>query len=139
MSATPEDLLPPPRRLSRRRVFLYSALGLIALLMTAILIGLLYLRSERFNQYLTIEIEKALKTYGLRVEIGKAEGGGGFRTFTLHDVKLFNLKTDQLIATVDRATVSLTIRDPFAFKLSREIAFDRLELDGLDLWVVTNE
>src|SRR5262245_8542 len=139
MSATPEDLLPPPRRLSRRRVFLYSALGLIALLITAILIGLLYLRSVRFNQFLTIELEKALKNYGLRVEIGKAEAVSGFRTFTLHGVKLFNLKTDQLIATVDRATVSLTIRDPFAFKLSREIAFDRLEFDGLDLWVVINE
>src|SRR5262249_59280328 len=60
-------------------------------------------------------------------------------TFTLHDIKLFNLQTDQLIATIDRATVSLTVRDPFALKLSREIVFDRLELVGLDLWVVFNE
>src|SRR5262245_11546874 len=139
MSATPEDLLPPPRRFTRRRLFVYSALGLIALLIIAVLIGLLYLRSEKFNQFLTTEIEKALKTYGLRVEIGKAEPGSGLRTFTLRDLKLINLQTDQLIATIDSATVSLTIRDPFAFKLSREIVFDRLELDGLDLRVVINE
>ena len=139
MSVRPEDLLPPPRRFTRRRLFVYSGLGLIALLIIAILIGLLYLRSDRFNQFLTIEIEKALKNYGLRAEIGKAEAGSGLRTFTLRDVKLFNLQTDQLIATIDRATVSLTIRDPFAFKLSREIVFDRLDLDGLDLFVVINE
>ncbi len=139
MSARPEDLLPPPRRLTRRRLFLYSALGLITLLILAILIGLLFLRSDRFNRILSVEIEKALESYGLRAEIGKVEAGSGLRSFTLHDLKIFNRQSDQLIATINRATVSLTIRDPFALKLSREIAFDRLELDGLDLWVIINE
>src|SRR5215813_5537098 len=138
MSATPEDLLPPPRRFTRRRLFVYSALGLIGLVVIAILLGLLYLRSERFNRFLSIEIEKALEAYGLRAEIGKAEPGSGFRTFTLRDLKLFNRQTNQIIASVDSARVSLTIRDPFALKLSREIVFDRLELDGVDLWVVIN-
>ncbi|HKC88153.1 MAG TPA: translocation/assembly module TamB domain-containing protein, partial [Blastocatellia bacterium] len=139
MSATPEDLLPPPRRFTRRRLFVYSALGLIALLIITVLLGLLYLRSEKFNRFLVIELEKALEAYGLRAEIGGLEVGRDFRTFTLHEIKLFNLQTDQLIATIDRATVSLTVRDPFALKLSREIVLDRLELDGLDLWVVFNE
>src|SRR5215468_8881437 len=139
MSATPEDLLPPPRRFTRRRLFVYSALGLMALLIAAILLGLLYLRSEKFGRYLIIELEKALEAYGLRAEISRLEAGRDSRTFTLHEIKLFNLQTDQLIATIDRSTVSLTVRDPFAFKLSREIVLDRLEIDGLGLWVVFNE
>src|SRR5215467_11033736 len=111
MSTTPEDLPPRPRRFTRRRLLVYSALGLIAFVLIAVLLGLLYLRSDRFNRYVTIEIEKALEAYGLRAEIGGLEPGRGFRKFTLRNVKLFNLQTDQLIATIDRATVSFTIRD----------------------------
>jgi multisubunit Na+/H+ antiporter MnhB subunit len=71
MSARTEDLR--PRRFTRRRLFKYSALGLIALAVIAALIALLYLRSEKFNRYLAIEIEKALEAYGLRAEIENVE------------------------------------------------------------------
>src|SRR5262245_18782269 len=137
MSATLEDLPPPPRRFRRRRLFLYSALGLIALAVIAVLLGLLYLRSESFNRFVAVEIEKALEAYGLRAEIGPLEPG--LRAITLRDVKLLNRRTNQLIATINRADVSITIRDPFALRLRREIVFDRMDLDGLDLWVVINE
>ncbi|MGH9935584.1 MAG: hypothetical protein ACREAM_05010, partial [Blastocatellia bacterium] len=139
MSATLEDLPPHPRRFTRRRLFVYSTLGLIALGAIAVLLALLFLRSERFNRFVANEIEKALEDYGLRAEIGGLEPGRGFRTITLRDVKLFNRQTGQVIARIDRATVALTIRDPFAFELRREIALDRLELDGVDLRVVFNE
>src|SRR5262245_25767545 len=135
MSARREDLPPPPRRPTRRRLFVYSALGLIALIILAILF---YLRSDRFNRFLAIEIEKALEAYGLRAEIGGVEPELGSGAITLRNVKLFNRQTGQLIARIDRGRASLTIRDPFALRLSREIVFDRLELDGVDLWVVFN-
>src|SRR5262252_8098172 len=138
MSARMEDLPPRPRRFTRR-LFVYSALGLIALVFIAVLITLLYLRSERFNRFLAIEVEKALEAYGLRAEIGGGEPEFGSGAVTLHDVKLFNRQTGQLIATIDRARASLTIRDPFAIRLRREIVFDRLELDAVDLWVVFDE
>ncbi len=139
MSARPEDLPPRPRRFTRRRLFKYSALGLIALVGAAALIAFLYLRSEKFNRYLAIEIEKALESYGLRAEIEKVEPELGSGAVTLRDVKLFNRQTDQLIATLGRARASFTIRDRFAFRLRREIVLDRLEIDAVDLWVVFDD
>src|SRR5262249_49909770 len=138
MSARMEDLPPRPRRFMRR-ILVYLARALITLAIIAILLGLLYLRSGRFNRFIAIEIEKALEAYGLRAEIGSFEMGRGLRTVTLRDIKLFNLRTDQIIATVDRATVSITIRDPFALRLRREIVLDHLDLEGVDLWVVFDE
>src|SRR5262245_61354992 len=98
MSARTEDLPPRPRRSTRRRLFVYSALGVIALAVIAALIALLYLRSERFNRFLTIEIERALEAYGLSAEIEKVEPELGPGAVTLRNVKLFNLQTGQLIA-----------------------------------------
>src|SRR5262245_13022092 len=139
MSARTEDLPPRPRRSTRRRLFVYSALGLIALVIIAVLIALHYLRSEKFNRFLAIEIEKALEAYGLRAEVEKVEPEFGSSAVTLRSLKLFNRQTGQLIATIDRARASITIRDPFALRLRREIVFDRLELDAVDLWVVFDE
>src|SRR4030095_13019597 len=139
MSARTEDLPPRPRRSTRRRLFVYSALGLIALGIMAVLIALLYLRSDRFNRFLAIEIEKSLEAYGLRAEVEKVEPEFGSSAVTLRNLKLFNRQTGQLIATIDRARASLTIRDPFALRLRREIVFDRLELGAVDLWVDFDE
>src|SRR5262245_31681747 len=139
MSARTEDLPPRPRRFTRRRLFVYSALGLIALVIIAVLIAFLYLRSERFNHFLAIEIEKALEAYELRAEVEKVEPEFGSSAVTLRNLKLFNRQTGQLIAVIDRARASFTIRDPFALRLRREIVFDRLELGAVDLWVVFDE
>jgi len=95
-------------------LFVYSALGLIALVIIAVLIALLYLRSERFNRFLAIEIEKALEAYGLSAEVEKVEPEIGSSAVTLRKLKLFNRQTGQLVATIDRARASFTIRDPFA-------------------------
>src|SRR5215813_6127159 len=139
MSARTEDLPPRPRRSTRRRLFVYSALCLIALVTLAVLITIFYLRSERFNRFLAIEIEKALEAYGLRAEVEKVDPEFGSSAVTLRNVKLFNRQTGQLVVTIDRARASFTIRDPFALRLRREIVFDRLELDAVDLWVVFDE
>ena len=110
MSARTEDLPPRPRRFTRRRLFKYSALGLIALAGAAALIALLYLRSEKFNRYLAIEIEKALESYGLRAEIEKVEPEFGSGAVTLRDVKLFN-RTDRPTHRHDKPRQSL-LYDP---------------------------
>jgi outer membrane protein assembly complex protein YaeT len=112
---------------------------LLALVIAAVVLVLLYFRSERFQRFVVNEIEQAVEAYGLRAEIGGFKAGRRFRTVTLSQVKLFNLQTDQLIATLDTATVSLTIADPFALRLRREVVFDRLEIAGLNLWVEVDE
>src|SRR5262247_1009356 len=104
MSARMEDLPPLRRRFPRRRLFAYSVLGLIAIVVVAVLIALFYVRSERFNRFLAIEIEKALEAYGLRadVESVKPEFGPEFGAgeITLRNLKLFNRQTGQLIAMI---------------------------------------
>ncbi|HEY8459386.1 MAG TPA: hypothetical protein VIM99_03345, partial [Blastocatellia bacterium] len=139
MSARMEDLPGLRRRFPRWRLFAYSALGLIAFAFIAALIAFLYIRSERFNRFLAIEIAKALEAYELRAEVERVEPEFSSGAITIHRLKLFNRRTGQLIAAIGRASVSITIRDPFAFRLRREIVFDRLELDGVDLWVVFDE
>src|SRR5262245_60298565 len=127
MSARMEDLPRQRRRFPRRRrLFVYSALGLIAVFIIAVLIAFLYIRSEKFNRFLAIEIDKALEGYGLRAETEKVEPEFGSGSITLRNLKLFNRRTGQLIATIGRAGASITIRDPFAFRLRREVVFDRL-------------
>src|SRR6185295_1299572 len=123
----------------RRRLVVYLALVLIALIIIAALIAFLYIRSERFNRFLALEIDKALEAYELRAETEKVEPDLGAGAVTLRNLKLFNRQTGQLIATVGSASASLTIRDPFALRLRREVVFDRLELNGVDLWVVLDE
>jgi outer membrane protein insertion porin family len=134
-----EDLPRLRRRFPRRRLVVYLALVLIALIIIAALIAFLYLRSERFNRFLALEIDKALEAYELRAETEKVEPDLGAGAVTLRNLKLFNRQTGQLIATVGSASASLTIRDPFALHLRREVVFDRLELNGVDLWVVLDE
>src|SRR5262249_43373064 len=99
MSARMEDLPLLRRRFPRRRLFAYSVLGLIAIVVVAVLIALFYVRSERFNRFLAIEIEKALEAYGLRAEVESVEPEFGAGEITLRNLKLFNRQTGQLIAT----------------------------------------
>src|SRR5215510_14590320 len=113
MSARMEDLPRLRRRFPRRRLFVYSVLGLIALIVIAVLISFLYIRSERFNRFLAIEIDKALESCELRAETEKVEQEFGAGSVTLRNMKLFNRRTGQLVATIGRAGVSVTIRDPF--------------------------
>jgi outer membrane protein insertion porin family len=109
------------------------SLGGLALLIILALTALWFLRSDRFNRFVAREIDQALRQYGLRAEVGAFELGRGWRTATLREVKIFNQQTGQLIATLDRATVTIEIREPFALRLSREIELEQLELAGLEV------
>jgi hypothetical protein len=91
-----EDLPRLRRRFPRRRrLFVYSVLGLIALVLIAVLIIFLYLRSEKFNRFLAIEIDRALESYGLRAEAEKVEPEFSDGAITIRDLKLFNRRTGQ--------------------------------------------
>ena len=134
MSHTPESPS-AKRRFTRRQQLLFIGLGALALIVVLALAGLLYLRSGRFNRYLAGEIEAAMKDYGMRAEVGGFELAWGLRTATLRDLKLYNQQTGQLIATLDRATLTAEVREPYAFRFSREIVLHELKLDGFQLWV----
>jgi hypothetical protein len=128
---TPPAETPSPRR--PRRWLLIGGLSVLALLIGLGLLAWYWVRSGRVNSYVADQIVAALKEYGIRAEVGGFEIGRGLRTAAVRDVKLYNQQTGQLIATLDRAVVTIEIRERYALRLSREIAINELEVSGLNL------
>src|SRR5687768_3225602 len=129
MSTTPETPQPPPRP-NRRKRWLIVGLTLLALLVIACLATFFYLRSCRANTYIAGEIKRALTEYGIRAEIGGFELAWGLRTAKMRDVKLYNQENNQLIAVLDNLEVVTEIREPYAFRLRREVVFKEINLNG---------
>ena len=121
------------------RGYFWVGVGGIVLLAAVFLFGWYYYRSGKVNVYVARQIETALKEYGVRAEIGGFEIGRGIRSATLRDVKFYNQATGQLIGSLDRAVVELKITDLYALNLRRNVVFQRLEVDNLDLTVEIDE
>jgi outer membrane protein assembly complex protein YaeT len=130
----------PPRGrwLTPKRLLIAFAI-LVALAGLLLLGGLAYLRSENFNHLVVDQIQKTLKEYGLHGEIGGTEISLRHQTARLKDFKIFNERTGQPIATLKRAELIAEIREPYAFRLSREIVLKKVNLDGIDLSVEIDE
>src|SRR5579871_3533510 len=137
MSTPPESQAPPSPQSSlflRRRTLFYVGMGLLGLVVV-VGIGLLYyVRSGRLNQYIVGSIQDAVKEYGLRAEIGSLEIGWSAETAKIHNVKIYNAATNQLVASVNTAILTAEVQHPFALSFRREIVFKQLNLDGLDLY-----
>ncbi|MGH9939747.1 MAG: hypothetical protein ACREAM_26200, partial [Blastocatellia bacterium] len=131
-SSSPETSPNPrPRRLKRRLIAIAGAILLIAIIALAVRV---YIRSEKFNRYVAGEIEAKLRESGLRAEIGSFGISWDTQTARLRDLKIFNERTNQLVATIKRADTLTEIRDPFALKLSREIVIKKVEVEGVDFY-----
>jgi outer membrane protein assembly complex protein YaeT len=128
----------PPQR--QRRVLRYKLLlGAFAFLIIVAVAVVIYIRSGRLNRYITSQVQDALTQYGIRAEIGDFDIAWGVRTAKLRGVKLYNIQTGQLLATVDRAELVVQIKEPFALRLRREIVFKRLALSNLQAYVDIDE
>ena len=134
----PTPPVPRPRRSWQKRFLLLSA-ALLLLLALAGLVVWQYLRSENFNQYVVAQIKAKLLEFGLRGEVGGFGISWDSRTARLRDVKVYNQQTGQLVATLKSAIITGDMRDPFAPKLSRELVFSKLELDGAELFYEVDE
>ncbi|HEX4946356.1 MAG TPA: hypothetical protein VFZ34_06830, partial [Blastocatellia bacterium] len=122
-----------------RRWYFWVALGGIVVLVVVLAYGWFYYRSGKVNEYVARQIELALQQYGVRAEVGGFEIGRGIRSATLRDIKFYNQATGQLIGTLERAVVELRITDMYALNLRRNVVFQRLEMDNLDLYVDIDE
>jgi outer membrane protein insertion porin family len=110
-------------------------LTLFLLLVVIAISAIYYIRSGRLDNYIVVQVQAALKEYGLRAEVGKLETEWGIRTAKASDIKIYNDQTNQLIATVDQATLVVEIPNPFALRLQREIIFKRVDLKNLQAYV----
>jgi len=140
MNAETNNAQPPfPRAAARRKRVLIIGLSALSLVAALILAAAFYISSGRLNRYLASEVEKAIRDYGVRAEIGSLDLGWLPRTISLHNVKLYNRQTGQLIAVINRLALSIEMREPFALRLRREIALKQLDLDGVSLFVEIDE
>jgi outer membrane protein insertion porin family len=136
MSTTPESVA--PRRPWRKRLLRLAALLLVLLIVLGLGVGL-YLRSKRFSRLVADQIEKGARDYGLRVEVGEFGYRWALKTARLHDLQIYNQQTGQLIATIKLADLTVSLPDLYALKLQRQVVFEKLALDGVDLRVELDE
>jgi autotransporter translocation and assembly factor TamB len=121
------------------RWLLRLSVALIILLGVLSLAAWLYLRSERFNNFVARRIERGAQDYGLRVEVGGFTPGWSARSVRLRDLRVHNQQTGQLIATIKEAELSTDIPNLFALSLERDVILKELRLSGVELQVVIDE
>lgn len=122
----------------RKRAFI-TLLGLLLLGGIVVLSAWLWLRSEKFNQFVAGEIKAKLIEYGLRGEIGSFGFAWDTQTARLKDLKVYNQRTNQLVASVKSLELETEIQDLYALKLSREVTLKKLILDGVEVFVEIDE
>ncbi|HEY8460047.1 MAG TPA: hypothetical protein VIM99_06675, partial [Blastocatellia bacterium] len=132
-STSSAEIWPIPRfRRLKRYIF--------AIIATSLIVGTLafavwqYLRSEAFNNYVAGEIKSKLREFGLRAEIGSFGISWDTETARLRDLKIYNERTGQLVATVESFDTLISIKDPLALEARREIAIKNIEIEGADFY-----
>src|SRR5262245_68945 len=120
-----------PRRLKYLLIAAASAVLLMAIMAMS---AWVYVRSENFNRYVAGEIKAKLREYGARGGIGGLGISWDTQTARLRDLKIYNDRTGQLLATIERADTVIEIPDLYAAQLSRRIVIKKIEVEGADLF-----
>ncbi|MEW6735372.1 MAG: translocation/assembly module TamB domain-containing protein [Acidobacteriota bacterium] len=133
MSNIPEPPTKEVTRLSRRKLIIIISLSILAVSIMLLLGGVYYIRTGRLNRYIAREVVNALSEYGVRAEIERLELSWSPRTVRMREIKLYNQQNGNLIATIAKADLTVKIREPYALRLRREIIFQQLDLNDVDL------
>src|SRR5215510_7854770 len=120
-----------PNRLKRVLFAIAAATLIVGTLVFAVWV---YIRSENFNNYVAREIKSKLREFGLRAEIGSFGISWHTQTARLRDLKIYNERTGQLVATVGRFDTVIEIGDPLALEASREVVIKKVEVGGADFY-----
>src|SRR4051794_23400591 len=120
------DVKPTPRRPRRRRRFLLGALGALVLVLLVVgLVAFYYVRTGRLDRAIQGEVQLALAEHGARTEFGTFEVGLSARTATATDVKVYDQATGKLIASADKAVITVDTPNLFSASLRRQVVFKR--------------
>ncbi|MGH9755475.1 MAG: translocation/assembly module TamB domain-containing protein [Blastocatellia bacterium] len=120
-----------PRRLKRLVFAIAAATLIVGTLAFAVW---LYVRSENFNKYVAREIESEIREFGLRAEIGNFGISWNTQTARLRDLKIYNERTGQIVATIERLDTRVEVSAPLALESRREIAIKKVEVEGVDFY-----
>src|SRR5215467_9632679 len=124
----------PVLRLRRLKRFIFAIVVATMIVGTLAFAVWKYIRSESFNNYVAGEIKSALREFGLRAEIGSFGISWDTETARLRDLKIYNERTGQLVATVERLDTLISISAPLALETSREIVIKNVEVEGADFY-----
>ncbi len=120
-----------PSRLKRILVAIAAATLIVGTLAFAVWV---YIRSESFNNYVAGEIKSELREFGLRAEIGSFGISWDTQTARLRDLKIYNERTSQLVATIESLDTMIEVRAPYALESKREIVINKVEVEGADFY-----
>src|SRR5687767_15509721 len=87
---------------------LFLILGIISICVWS------YLRSDRFSRFVSEQLKTKLLDYGLRGEVGDFTASFATNQATLHNLRIYNLQTGQLIARVKTIEAALELPDLYA-------------------------
>jgi outer membrane protein insertion porin family len=120
-----------PSRLKRLVFTIAAATLIVGTLVFAVWV---YIRSESFNNYIAGEIKSKLREFGLRAEIGNFGISWDTQTARLRDLKIYNERTGQLVATVESLDTLIEINAPLKLGSSREIVIKTVDVGGADFY-----
>jgi translocation and assembly module TamB len=125
---------PTPRRWLSRRMFRRVALVLGCVLLGVILLAVAAQQTGLVDRYVERSIKARLLQFGVKIEMGSFGTSFGPR-FELKDTKLYDLQTGEQLGKIGRVRGRIRFSDLLAFRLSRKMDLEELEVDGLEVWV----
>src|SRR5215468_2642352 len=134
MKSTSSAQIWPILRPTRLKRVLFAIAAATLIVGTFVFAVWVYIRSENFNKYVAREIKSKLREFGLRAEIGSFGISWNTQTARLRDLKIYNERTGQLVATVERLDTMIEISDPLALEASREVVIKNVEVGGADFY-----
>ncbi len=131
---TPETTQPPPRRWLSWRTFRRVLLASGGLLIGLVLLAVIAQWTGLVDRYVERSIKARLLQFGVKIEMGSFATSFGPR-FELKDVKLIDQQTGEQLGKIDRVKGRIRFSDLLAFRLSRKMDLEELDIDGLEIWV----
>lgn len=117
-----------------KNLFRLSVVAVVALFVV-LLIALVAYRLGVVDNYVEARTVAKLDQYGIRAEIGNLGTSPSPKSAELKDIKLYDKLTGEPLGKVDRIYTTFTFLDLFALSLTRNIRFDTIEVEGLEVWV----
>ncbi len=137
---SPEPATPQGRRrrfLSRRNALIMT-ISVAVLLVAALLLGVLLYRLGYVDRYIAGQIKNTFAQYGIRAEIREFHTSGA-RNVEMTDVELYDAATNEKLGHIKKMTAVVRIEDLYALSLKRNVNLEKLNLDGLEVWVRFDE
>jgi len=123
------------RRIFTRRNFLFTVISVSVLVVLVVLALFAVYKLGYVDSNIQTRIINKLDQYGIRAEIGKFTTTLSPNTAEVRDLKLYDKQSGEFLGKIDRAHFTFTITDLLALSLTRNVRFDVIELDGVEVWI----